>query len=104
MGRRIVRSRAEDRILYQPCPCGVCAGVDLAVVGVNDLLNQNKAFARTVGSGYTQNAWNSVIGRYFTVQFNYNLRYFGKNASKNIDDYDGMGQKAFGGGRPPMHR
>lgn len=74
------------------------------LVGVNDLLNQNKAFARTVGSGYTQNAWNSVIGRYFTVQFNYNLRYFGKNASKNIDDYEGMGQKAFGGGRPPMHR
>ncbi len=78
------------------------------LVGVNDLLNQNKAFARTVGSGYTQNAWNSVIGRYFTVQFNYNLRYFGKKGSKNIDDYDGMGQKGgmppFPGGRPPMHR
>jgi hypothetical protein len=76
------------------------------LVGVNDLLNQNKAFARTVGSGYTQNAWNSVIGRYFTVQFNYNLRYFGKKGSKNIDDYDGMGQKGgmpFPGGRPPMH-
>ena len=75
------------------------------LVGVNDLLNQNKAFARTVGSGYTQNAWNSVIGRYYTIQFNYNLRYFGKNASKNINDYEGMGQKAFGG-RPPhmMHR
>ena len=76
------------------------------LVGVNDLLNQNKAFARTVGSGYTQNAWNSVIGRYFTVQFNYNLRHFGKKGSKNIDDYDGMGQKGgmppFPGGRPPM--
>ena len=79
------------------------------LVGVNDLLNQNKAFARTVGSGYTQNAWNSVIGRYFTVQFNYNLRYFGKKGSKNIDDYDGMGQRGgmpggmpFPGGRPPM--
>ena len=79
------------------------------LVGVNDLLNQNKAFARTVGSGYTQNAWNSVIGRYFTVQFNYNLRHFGKKGSKNIGDYDGMGQKGgmppFPGGRPPMmHR
>ena len=76
------------------------------LVGVNDLLNQNKAFARTVGSGYTQNAWNSVIGRYFTVQFNYNLRHFGKKGSKNIGDYDGMGQKGGmpfpGGGRPPM--
>lgn len=75
------------------------------LVGVNDLLNQNKAFARTVGSGYTQNSWNSVIGRYFTVQFNYNLRYFGKKGSQNIDDYDGMSQKGmkhFGPGMPPM--
>ena len=75
------------------------------LVGVNDLLNQNSAFVRTVGSGYTQNSWNSVVGRYFTVQFNYNLRYFGKGASKNIDDYEGMGNKGkmppFG---PPMRR
>ena len=75
------------------------------LVGVNDLLNQNSAFARTVGSGYTQNSWNSVIGRYFTVQFNYNLRFFGKNASKNIDDYDGMGQhKGMSHFGPPMRR
>ena len=76
------------------------------LIGVNDLLNENAAFARTVGSGYTQNAWNSVIGRYYTVQFNYNLRYFGKNASKDISKYDGMDvsghRPAFG--RPPMHR
>ena len=76
------------------------------LVGVNDLLNENAAFARTVGSGYTQNSWNSVIGRYFTVQFNYNLRYFGKKGSTNIDDYDGMNvsgnRPAFG--RPPMGR
>ena len=72
---------------------------------MNDLLNQNTAFVRTVGSGYTQNSWNSVIGRYFTVQFNYNLRYFGKNATKDISKYEGMDVKgdrpAFG--RPPMH-
>ena len=76
------------------------------LIGVNDAFNQNSAFVRTVGSGYAQNSWNSVVGRYFTVQFNYNLRYFGKGASKNIDDYDGMGKK--GGmppfGPPPMHR
>ena len=75
------------------------------LIGVNDAFNQNSAFVRTVGSGYAQNSWNSVVGRYFTVQFNYNLRYFGKGASKNIDDYEGMGQKGrmtpFG---PPMHR
>ena len=84
------------------------------LVGVNDILNQNQAFARTVGSGYTQNAWNSTIGRYFTVQFNYNLRHFGKKGSKNVEDYDGMsgapkmhggrpgGMPPFAGGRPPM--
>ena len=76
------------------------------LIGVNDLLNQNTAFARTVGSGYTQNAWNSVVGRYFTVQFNYNLRYFGKNATKDISKYEGMDVKSGGHayGRPPMHR
>ncbi len=75
------------------------------LIGVNDLLNQNTAFARTVGSGYVQNSWNSVVGRYFTVQFTYNLRYFGKNATKDISKYEGMdikpGAHAFG--RPPMH-
>ena len=76
------------------------------LIGVNDILNENTAFVRTVGSGYTQNAWNSTIGRYFTVQFNYNLRFFGKNASKDISKYEGMDVKSGGHafGRPPMHR
>lgn len=80
------------------------------LIGVNDLLNQNSAFVRTVGSGYTQNAWNSVVGRYFTIQFNYNLRVFGKKGSKDISHYEGMDMKGgkgmmppFHGGRPPMH-
>ena len=76
------------------------------LIGVNDALNQNSAFARTVGSGYTQNAWNSVVGRYYTIQFNYNLRIFGKKGSTDISKYEGMDFKA--GGRPhfgpPMHR
>ena len=57
-------------------------------MGVNDMLNQNTAFSRTTGSGYTQNSWNSVIGRYFTVQFNYNIRAFGKKGSRVLSDYD----------------
>jgi hypothetical protein len=65
--------------------------------GVNDIFNQNKAFSRNTGSGYTSNTWNSVIGRYFTVQFNYNLRAFGKKGSQNINDYQMQGQR---GGRP----
>lgn len=56
-------------------------------IGVNDLLNQNTAFSRTVGSGWTQNATNSVIGRYYMVQFTYNLRRFGKKGSRNLKDY-----------------
>ena len=57
-------------------------------VGVNDLLNQNTSFARSTGSGYTQNAWNSCIGRYFSVQFVYNLRHFGKKGSTKMSDYN----------------
>ena len=75
------------------------------LIGVNDLLNQNSAFSRTVGSGYTQNSWNSVVGRYFTVQFNYNLRYFGKNATRDMSKYEGMEIKKGGTpyGRPMPH-
>ena len=75
------------------------------MIGVNDLLNQNKAFARTTGSGWTQNATNSVIGRYYMVQFTYNLRRFGKKGSRNIKDYEGMEQplrRRGPGGPPPM--
>ena len=61
------------------------------LVGVNDILNQNRAFSRSTGSGYTRNVLNSTVGRYVMVQFVYNLRHFGKNASRNISDYEGMG-------------
>ena len=76
------------------------------LIGVNDLLNQNAAFARTVGSGYVQNAWNSVVGRYFTVQFNYNLRVFGRGATTDMSQYEGMDVRPGAGayGRPPMPR
>ena len=74
------------------------------MVGVNDIFNQNTSFARTTGAGFTQNAWNSVIGRYFTVQFNYNLRVFGKKGSREITDYEGMAPQGGGrGGHGGMH-
>ena len=75
------------------------------MVGVNDIFNQNTSFARSTGSGFTQNSWNSVIGRYFTVQFNYNLRVFGKKGSRVLSDYgiqeggSGQGMRRMG---PPM--
>ena len=82
-------------------------------IGVNDVANQNTAFSRSTGSGYTQNMTNSVIGRYYSIQFVYNLRHFGKRGSKQMSDYDykeskssvGMGNSN-GGMRmgPPMMR
>ena len=64
------------------------------LIGVNDIFNQNTAFNRSVGSGYTRNVLNSTVGRYVMVQFVYNLRHFGKNASRNISDYEGMDGKS----------
>jgi len=57
-------------------------------IGVNDIFDQNTSFVRSTGSGYTQNAWNSCIGRYFSVQFVYNLRHFGKKGSTKMSDYN----------------
>ena len=62
-------------------------------IGVNDIFNQNTAFSRSTGSGFTRNVFNSTVGRYVMVQFVYNLRHFGKNASRNIADYEGMSGK-----------
>ncbi|MFI3282266.1 MAG: outer membrane beta-barrel protein [Rikenellaceae bacterium] len=47
------------------------------IVGVNDILDQNMNISRSVASSYTQNKSNSTTGRYFSVQFIYNLRAFG---------------------------
>ena len=66
------------------------------MVGVNDLLNQNSvAFSRTTGSGYTQNTTNLSMGRYYMLQFTYNLRIFGKKGSRNMSDYESSGQQEF---------
>ena len=43
---------------------------------VNDILNQNSSFARSVWAGYSQVRYNSTMGRYFLVKFTYNLRSF----------------------------
>ena len=81
-------------------------------IGVNDVANQNTAFSRTTGSGYTQNMTNIVIGRYYSIQFVYNLRHFGKRGSKQMSDYDykeskssvGMGANTGGMRMGPMRR
>ena len=66
------------------------------MLGVNDLLNQNNvAFSRTTGSGYTQNSTNLSMGRHYMLQFTYNLRIFGKKGSRNMADYENSQQREF---------
>ncbi len=70
-------------------------------IGVNDIFDENTSFSRSVGSGYTTNTTNSVIGRYYSVQLVYNLRSFGNQRG----DGEGrrMGGPGPGGpGGPPM--
>jgi len=57
-------------------------------IGVNDLFNQNTSFRRTVQSSYIQNSTNLAIGRYISLQFVYNLRNFGKKATRAANQYD----------------
>lgn len=88
-------------------------------IGVNDLFNQNKSFRRTVTASTIQNSTSLAIGRYIALQFVYNLRLFGKSASKEASKYDNFDSSSSGsvgiqgsgagstgsmpGGRPP-HR
>ncbi len=73
-------------------------------IGVNDIFDQNTSFSRTVGSGYTQNTYNSVIGRYYSIQLVYNLRSFGNQKGSGDGERrgPGMGGPGMGGpgGRP----
>ncbi|UKI39423.1 MAG: hypothetical protein L6V35_00295 [Alistipes putredinis] len=40
-----------------------------------------------------ENVTNSIIGRYFGVQFVYNIRSFGKKGSKDASLYEGIDNK-----------
>lgn len=78
-------------------------------VGVNDIFNQNKSFSRNVTSRYIENVTNSVIGRYVSINFVYNLRRFGKNGTTDMSKYGNdlsNGGRRYGGpggpGRGPM--
>ena len=45
------------------------------------------------------------MGRYYCVQFVYNLRFFGKKGSKNIKDYQGVSDRPSGAvGMGTQHR
>ncbi|MFR9635881.1 MAG: carboxypeptidase-like regulatory domain-containing protein [Rikenellaceae bacterium] len=59
-------------------------------VGINDALDQSTSISRYVGTNYSQNTTNITMGRYYSAQFIYNLRYFGRKASTKASDYEGM--------------
>ena len=72
---------------------------------VNDLLNRNKSFVRTVSQNYIQNVTTNVLGRYVSLSFVYNLRVFKGKGGKTYDmpsDYrpGGNGPRDGHGGRP----
>ncbi len=62
-------------------------------VFANDILNQNQSFSRNWAATYMENVTNSVIGRYFGVQFVYNIRSFGKKGSTDASLYEGIDNK-----------
>ncbi|MDR0510159.1 MAG: outer membrane beta-barrel protein [Rikenellaceae bacterium] len=66
-------------------------------VGVNDLLNQNKGFSRSVSAQSVSNVTNNVIRRYFSVQFVYNLRSF-KGAGRSDEPASDTPRYRFGPG------
>ncbi|MBR6813102.1 MAG: TonB-dependent receptor, partial [Tidjanibacter sp.] len=75
-------------------------------IGVNDLLDQNKAFSRSVSATSISNSTSMVMGRYVAVQFIYNLRSF-QASSSNGSRFQmggrggrGGGFDNMGGGRP----
>lgn len=55
-------------------------------VGINDLLNQNKSFYRNIQETYIENVTNNVLGRYWGLQFTYNLRNFGSKGGNGAPD------------------
>ena len=63
---------------------------------VNDLFNQNKSYFTWISNNTITNSSNLEIGRYVGIQFIYNLRMYGKGASRRSSDYDGLDQDSSG--------
>ena len=63
---------------------------------VNDIFNQNKAYFTSISNNTITNSSNLEIGRYVGIQFIYNLRMYGKGASRRSSDYDGLDQDTSG--------
>ncbi|MCD8072848.1 MAG: TonB-dependent receptor family protein [Alistipes sp.] len=75
-------------------------------IGVNDIFNQKTNFRRTVTTNYIENLKYNTLGRYYVVQFVYNLRsYGGRGSSDGVpDSLPSPGTRPMGpppGGGPP---
>ncbi len=70
-------------------------------VGAYDILNQNKSFARSVTATAISNVTNRVMGRYFGINFVYNIRSF---AARQRGDGAGSGSsQGTGEGGPRVY-
>lgn len=69
-------------------------------VAAYDLLNQNKSFSRNVTATYIENVQSNVLGRYFSINFVYNLRRFGDRG--NSGQFKGEPDSLRDHRRPPM--
>lgn len=66
------------------------------IFGVNDLFDQKTSFSRNVTTQYIENVRNNAIGRYFSLQFVFNLRTFGAPSGQGNGN-----SMRFPGGPPP---
>lgn len=67
-------------------------------IGINDLLDENTGFSRSIRDNYISNQTNRVVGRYVGFQFVYNLRSFSGSGRQS---YDGEGGRPDSLGPPP---
>lgn len=73
-------------------------------IRVNDILDRNKSFVRSVTDNYIQNVTSNVIGRYASLNFVYNLNTLKGSTHNRPPSEGGPGRHDRGdfGGRPPM--
>lgn len=66
---------------------------------VFDLLEQNQSISREITDSYIQDVSNTVLRQYFMLTFTYNLRNFGKAATRGFGGGNRGEGGNFGGGR-----
>ncbi|MCD8102381.1 MAG: outer membrane beta-barrel protein [Alistipes sp.] len=73
-------------------------------IGVNDVFDQKTNFRRNVTTNYIENVKYNTLGRYYSLQFIFNLRTYGNSGSAGSDGPDTLRGPGPGGmrmGPPP---